>query len=60
MDVKEHLKVWKERGRAGGKEGGGGGVVSFTELRSCVNVEVDVPGSQSLIVIMVSVDVKQH
>ena len=30
------------------------------ELRSCVKVEVDVLGSPSLIVLMVSVDVKQH
>ena len=27
---------------------------------SCVNVEVDVPGSPSLVSLMVSVDVKQH
>ena len=33
---------------------------SETELRSCVKVEVDVLGSSSLIVFMVSVDVKQH
>ena len=32
---------------------------SHSELRSCVNVEVAVLGSPSLIV-MVSVDVKQH
>ena len=31
-----------------------------TELRSCVKVEVAVLGSTSLIVLMVSVDVKQH
>ena len=31
-----------------------------TELRSCVKVEVDVLGSPSLIVLMVSVDVKLH
>ena len=30
------------------------------ELRSCVNVEVDVLGSPSLISLTVSVDVKQH
>ena len=30
------------------------------ELRSCVKVEVTVLGSQSLISLMVSVDVKQH
>ena len=30
------------------------------ELRSCVKVEVAVPGSPSLISHMVSVDVKQH
>ena len=30
------------------------------ELRSCVIVEVAVPGSPSLIILMVSVDVKQH
>ena len=31
-----------------------------TEFRSCVKVEVDVLGSPSVIVIMVSVDVKQY
>ena len=31
-----------------------------TELRSCVKVEVDALGSPSLIVLMVSVDVKHH
>ena len=31
-----------------------------SELRSCVNVEEAVLGSPSLIVLMVSVDVKQH
>ena len=31
-----------------------------SELRSCVKVEVAVPGSSSLIVRMVSVDVKLH
>ena len=31
-----------------------------TELRSCVKVEVDVLGSSSLIILMVSADVKQH
>ena len=30
------------------------------EFRSCVKVEVDVLGSPSLIVFMISVDVKQH
>ena len=33
---------------------------AFSELRSCLQVEVAVPGSPSLIVFMVSVDVKQH
>ena len=33
---------------------------SISELRSCVKVEVDVLGSPSIIVLMVSVDVKQH
>ena len=33
---------------------------SILELWSCVKVEVDVLGSPSLIVLMVSVDVKQH
>ena len=33
---------------------------SSTELRSCVRVEMDVLGSTSLIVRMVTVDVKQH
>ena len=31
-----------------------------TELRSCVKVEVAVPGFPSLIILMVSVDVKRH
>ena len=31
-----------------------------SELRSCVKVEVDVLGCQSLVVLMASVDVKQH
>ena len=31
-----------------------------SELRSCVKVEMTVPGSPSLIILMVSVDVKQH
>ena len=31
-----------------------------SELRSCVKVEVAVLGSPSLIVLMVSVDVKRH
>ena len=35
-------------------------VLSLSELRSCVKVEVDVLGYPSLIVITVSVDVKQH
>ena len=34
--------------------------VISAELRSCVKVEVDVLGSPSLIVLTVSVDVKQH
>ena len=34
--------------------------VSGPELRSCAKVEVDVLGSLSLIVLMVSVDVKRH
>ena len=32
----------------------------LSEVRSCVKVEVAVLGSPSLIVLMVSVDVKQH
>ena len=32
----------------------------FAELMSCVKVEVAVLGSPSLIVLMVSMDVKQH
>ena len=31
-----------------------------SDLRSCVKVEVAVPGSPSLTVLMISVDVKQH
>ena len=34
--------------------------LSDAERESCVKVEVDVPGSPSLIVHLVSVDVKQH
>ena len=34
--------------------------LSGSELRRCVKVEVAVPGSPSPIVLMVSVDVKQH
>ena len=34
--------------------------LEVTELRSCVKVEVAVLGSPSLIVLMVSMDVKQH
>ena len=34
-------------------------VDTLTQLRSCVKVEVAVVGSPSLIVLMVSVDVKQ-
>ena len=33
---------------------------SISQFRSCVKVEVDVLDSPSLIVLMVSVDVKQH
>ena len=33
---------------------------TFSELTSCVKVEVAVMGSPSLISLMVSVDVKQH
>ena len=32
----------------------------ISELRSCVKEDVDVLGSPSLIVLLVSVDVKQH
>ena len=35
-------------------------IPSESELRSCVNVEVAVLGSPSLIILMVSVDVKQQ
>ena len=38
-------------------------IISYTEsseFRSCVKVEVAVLGSPSLIVLVVSVDVKQH
>ena len=38
----------------------GSGQKGDSELRSCVKVEVAVLGSPSLIVLMVSVDVKQH
>ena len=47
-------KLWDRVEREGGlgEEG--------AELRSCVKVQVAVPGSPSLISLMVSVDVKQH
>ena len=32
----------------------------FSELRSCVKVEVAVLGFPALIILMISVDVKQH
>ena len=35
-------------------------ITKLTELSSCVKVEVTVMGFQPLIVLMVSVDVKQH
>ena len=35
-------------------------LLTFSELRNCVKVEVDVLGSPSLIVRAVSVDIKQH
>ena len=35
-------------------------LLTFSELRSCVKVEVHVLGSPSLIFLMVSGDVKQH
>ena len=35
-------------------------LLTYSELRTCVKVEVAVLGSQSLTVLMVSVDVKQH
>ena len=34
--------------------------VSLSELRSCMKVEVVILGSPSIIVLMVSVDIKQH
>ena len=34
--------------------------MGLIELRSCVKVEVAVLGSPSLIILVVSVDVKQH
>ena len=34
--------------------------ITSSEVRSCVKVEITVQGSMSLIVLMVSVDVKQH
>ena len=42
---KQHLKMKKP---------------DISELRSCVKVVVAVPGSPSVTVLMVSVDVKQH
>ena len=38
----------------------GGHQAFFSELRSCVKVEVDVLGSLSLISLMASVVIKQH
>ena len=35
-------------------------LVCFSEFRSCMKVEVAVPGSPTLIVHKISVDVKQH
>jgi len=35
-------------------------ILSCLDLRSCGNVEVDILGSQSLIVLLVPVDIKQH
>ena len=35
-------------------------ICSFSELRSCVKVEVDVLGSPSITVLMAFVDLKQH
>ena len=44
LDVKQHLKK----------------MVSISELRICVKVEVEFLGSLSLIVSTISVNVKQH
>ena len=44
VDIKQHLKK----------------MISISDLRSCVKVEVDVLGSMSLIVSTISVNVKQH
>ena len=70
VDFKKHLKMCESRGGrpglpvpnspyglCGRKETLN---CSISELRSCVKVEVAVLGSLSLIVLMVSVDEKQH
>ena len=52
VDVKQHYEDINERTNER--------THASSELTSCVKVEVDVLGSPSLIVLMVSVDVKQH
>ena len=54
MDVKQHLKKKKKKEREKKKK------THISDLRSCVKVEVDVLSAPSPIVLMVSVDVKQH
>ena len=53
--LKQHLKKKKKKKKKKKDERG-----TLSEFMSCVKVEVDVLGSPSLIVLVVSVDVKHH
>ena len=52
--------VFKWHHGSEGVKGGNSPCLVLQELRSCVKVEVAVQGSPFLIVLTVSVDVKQH
>ena len=69
VDVKEHLTMLRHSSQfvpnmsvtgIRGHEARSTSSAFLSKLRSCVKVEVAVLGSPFLIVIMVSVDVKQH
>ena len=63
VQLKTNRELMKRRGREEGREDGTqetNARLAEEELRSCVKVEVAVRGSPSLLVLMVSVDVKQH
>ena len=63
VQLKTNRELMKWRGREEGREEGTqetNARLAEEELRSCVKVEVAVRGSPSLLVLMVSVDVKQH